>query len=84
MCRLLERVKEKTGLTTYAIAKEIGVSQELASRWSRNLSHPNGENTLKLAKLGELNIEQALLLVTEKEPIQSQLDLSTSDRLYIM
>ena len=73
MCRLLERVRETTGYSNYRIHKEIGVSEALVSSWHRDKSQPNGENTLRLMKLGHINTDEALLLMTEKAPTQSQL-----------
>ena len=76
MCRLLEKVRETTGYSNYRIHKELGVSEALVSSWHRDKSQPNGENTLKLMILGNIEAKNALLLMTEKAPTQGQLSLA--------
>ncbi len=63
MCQLFKVVKEKTGMTGNQIAKAIGESPELVSRWNTGKSDPNGINTLKLMKLADLDRDEAMKLV---------------------
>jgi transcriptional regulator with XRE-family HTH domain len=63
MCELLEKAKEKSGLSYYGIAKEIGASKELVSKWKLNKGKPNGEHTLALAILADVSTRDALKLL---------------------
>ncbi len=45
----LKELREERGLTTSALANEIGVSHVAIGRWERNLRTPNIEILYKLA-----------------------------------
>ena len=96
MSNLFETVKTKTGMSGNQIAKLMGVSPELTSRWNTKKSDPNGLHTLELAKMAGLDIDEALKL-TKKEKGAVTLNLVSaitasalacwafvSDMLYIM
>lgn len=69
MCQLLEKAREELGnVSYYEIAKRLNVSMQVMNKWKNNKSQPNGENTLKLAKMANLSINDALNLVTEPTP----------------
>lgn len=63
MCKLLEIAKEKTGLSYYAIAKAINVSDQVMNKWKNDKSKPNGLHTLKLAEMAQLSTSEARHIV---------------------
>ena len=72
MDKLIEVVKEKAGFTSNnQLAIAMKTSPELVSSWNLGKSKPNGENTLKLIKLGGLTIDDALSLMTERPATSS-------------
>lgn len=65
---LIDEVKARTGLKSdYAIAKAIGASRELISRWTTGKSNPDGLNTLKLINLGNIEPSEALKIMTRQD-----------------
>jgi hypothetical protein len=64
MCELLEKAREVSGFKShYEMAKHMGVSHELMSKWKLNKSKPNGEHSLILADMAGLSPKEALRLL---------------------
>ena len=63
----------------YELSKRLGIGKAVVSGWKNGRSRPDGINTLKLAKLGGISVEQALILVTEKAPIQHPLSFTNAE-----
>lgn len=85
MCELLEKARENQGnVSYYAIAKELNVTMQIMNNWKNNKSKPNGEHTLKLVKLANLSIDDALFLVTRNAASPAPEPSSVAGSLYIM
>ena len=49
--------KEKRGRTTKWIAKELGVSPEIVSRWANNKNYPSIHTLFRLAEILECKVD---------------------------
>ena len=56
----LKRFRKESGLSQEQVATIIKVDQSNVSRWERNLSRPDYENLVKLAKIYEVSINDIL------------------------
>lgn len=82
---LIEKAKTYNKVDSdYAIAKIIGVKGQDIYNWKIGRTKPDGINMLKILKAGNINVDTALSIVTEKAPTQGELSLSNSGSLYIM
>lgn len=64
MCELLEKAREVQGnISYYEVAKRLGVSDQVMTKWKQDISKPNGVNTLKLAEMAKLSPAEALKLI---------------------
>jgi hypothetical protein len=60
----IEEVKKNAGIPSdYALAKTLGVSKEVVSRWSTRKGKPDGINALRLAELGKIETKRAIELM---------------------
>lgn len=61
MCELLELARKKQGnISYYQMAKIVGVSDQVMTKWKQDISKPNGIHTLKLAELASVSPTEAL------------------------
>jgi transcriptional regulator with XRE-family HTH domain len=68
--KLGERFKElrkQSGLTQKQVADELGIKQSNISDWENNVSRPEYENLIQLAKLYEESIDDILSCLDKKE-----------------
>ena len=56
----LKRVRKESGLSQEQVATIIKVDQSNVSRWERNLSRPDYEHLVSLAKIYDVSINDIL------------------------
>ena len=56
----LKKFRKESGLSQQLVAKTLNIDQSNVSRWESNVSRPNYENLVALAKLYEVSVSEIL------------------------
>lgn len=67
----IKKLRKQKGLSQTQLAKLLGRSQKLVSKWENGETVPRGANAVALSSL--MGIDLALLVLTEKSKIPSKL-----------
>ena len=64
MCDLLEEARKVQGnISYYEVAKRLGISTVLMTKWKNDRGNPNGLHTLKLAEMAGVTPSEAIKLL---------------------
>ena len=56
----LKKFRKESGLSQQLVAKTLNIDQSNVSRWESNVSRPDYENLVALAKLYEVSVSEIL------------------------
>lgn len=54
----IKRIREAKGISQYALAKTLNISQQSVDQWERSLTNPRKNNIAKLAKVLNVSIDE--------------------------